>query len=240
MNSNLLRRLKFYGIGFGIGCIFVFFFFQNRGCSWLPGNRVKNSILDRVIVASDLEWEFMTSQGVSKDEIIAILNDGDVDFNNSKKEGETQVYIIEKEFEKIGFTRLYFTLPKESFIAEVKMGAKTAKEIENSTTGYGRFIHFPKDEFLIFPDTSKRVTCQQELLKLVNPKDILKKVKASGFIDFSKTDFTIRPKAEHYINFVVGKDTIGTKSIWYQNKINLSQFILPYNSDCDSLSQPKL
>ena len=240
MNSNFLRRLKFYGIGFGIGCVFVFFFFQNRGCSWLPGNRVKNSILDRVIVASDLEWEFMASQGITKDEIIAMLNEGDVDFKNSKKDGETQVYIIEKEFDKIGFKRLYFTLPKESFISEVKMGAKTAKEIENTKNGYGQFVHFPKDDFLIFPDTTKRVTCQQELLKLVNPKDILKKVKANGFIDFSKTDFTIRPKAEHYINFVDGKDTIGIKSIWYQNKINLSDFILPYVSDCDSLSQPKL
>lgn len=239
MNSNLLRRLKFYGIGFGFGCIFVFFFFQNRGCSWLPGNRVKNSILDRVIVANDLEWEFMKSQGITKDEIIDMLNEGDVDFKNSKKDGETQVYIIEKEFDKIGFTRLYFTLPKESYISEVKMGAKTAQEVDNTKTGYGRFINFPKDDFLIFPDTTKRVTCQQELLKLIDPKDILIKVKTTGFVDFTKTDFTIRPKAEHYINFILGKDTIGTKSIWYQNKINLSNFFIPYSSDCDSLSQPK-
>lgn len=239
MGSSFLRRLKFYGIGFGLGCVFVFFFFQNRGCAWLPGNRVKNSILDRVIVANDLEWEFMKSQGITKDEIINMLNEGDVDFKNSKKEGETQVYIIEKEFEKIGFIRMYFTLPKESYISEVKMGAKTAQEIHNSTTGFGRFIHFPKDNYLIYPDSAQRVTCQQELLKLIDPKDILKKVKATGFVDFSKTNFTTRPKAEHYINFMVGKDTIGTKSIWYQNKINLSNFILPYSSECDSLSQPK-
>lgn len=240
MSSNFLRRLKFYGIGFGIGCIFVFFFFQNRGCSWLPGNRVKNSILDRVLVANDLEWEFMKSQGITKDDILAVLNDGDVDFKNSKKDGETQVYIIEKDFDKIGFTRLYFTLPKESYMSEVKMGAKTAQEVDNTKNGYGRFIHFPNDEFLIYPDTSKRVTCQQELLKLIDPKMILKKVKATGFVNFSKTDFTIRPKPDHYISFVVGKDTIGTKSFWYQNKINLSNFILPYPTGCDSLYQPKL
>ena len=239
MNSSFLRRLKYYGFGFGIGCIFVFFFFQNRGCSWLPGNRVKNSILDRVIVANDIELAFMKSEGVTYDDILSVLNDGDVNFGDSKKDGETQVYIIEKEFGSKGLTRLYFTLPKESYISEVKMGAKTAKEIDNTKTGFGRFIHFPKDDYLIFPDTSKMVSCQQEQLKLIEPKKILKKVKETGFIDFGKSDLHIRPKAEHYICFMNGKDTIGTRSIWYQNKINLSTFILPFPNTCDSLSQPK-
>ena len=51
--KSWIKRLKFYGIGFGIGLFFVAFFFQNRGCSWLPSNRVKNAILDRLIVVSD-------------------------------------------------------------------------------------------------------------------------------------------------------------------------------------------
>jgi len=239
MNSSFLRRLKFYGIGFGIGCIFVIFFFQNRGCSWLPENRVKNSILDRVIVANDLEWEFMQSKGITKDEIMSVLNDGDVDFGKSKKDGETQVYIIEKEFENIGFTRLYFTLPKESFISEVRFGEKYAKNVNNTTEGLGRFIHFPKDDYLAFPDTTAHVKCQQQQFKLLNNKALLKKIKSNGFIDFSKTDFSIRPKAEHCIAFISGKDTIRSKSIWYQNKINISTFYLPFSNPCDSLSQPK-
>lgn len=239
MNSSFLHRLKYYGFGFGIGCIFVFFFFQNRGCSWLPGNRVKNSILDRVIVANDVEMAFMKSKGITNDDVLSVLNDGDVNFGDSKKDGETQVYIIEKEIGSKGLTRLYFTLPKESYISEVKMGAKTAKEINNTTVGLGRFIHFPKDDFLIFPDTAKVVKCQQEFLKLNDHKKLLKKVKTSGFIDFSKSELQIRPKAEHYISFIHGKDTIGTRSIWYQNKINLSTFIFPFPSKCDSLSQPK-
>jgi hypothetical protein len=57
--ESLWRRLKYYGIGFGIGLVFVIFFFQNRGCSWLPSNRVKNSILDRLVVASDETLEIL-------------------------------------------------------------------------------------------------------------------------------------------------------------------------------------
>lgn len=235
MNRKFIDRLKYYGFGFGIGCIFVFFFFQNRGCSWLPGNRVKNSILDRVIVVSDLEMAFMNSKGIGKKEIMSALNDGDVDFSTSKKDGEVLVYVIEKEFEKLGMQQLYFTLPKESFISEVKMAEPSAHKVYNSTTGFGRFIHFPKDDYLIFPDTTRRVECQLESIKLLEPKVLLKKVKATGFIDFAKSNLAIRPKAEHCISFIVNKDTIGSKAIWYQNKINVSTFFVPKNDYCDSL-----
>ena len=44
--GKFLRRLKFYAVGLGIGTIFTFMIFGNRGCSWLPDNRVKNMIAD--------------------------------------------------------------------------------------------------------------------------------------------------------------------------------------------------
>lgn len=95
-SSPWLRRLKYYGIGFGIGMIFVFFFFQNRGCSWLPENRVKNSILDRLVVVSESNAELMKAEGIDDDFIVGLLNDGDVDFSASQKREESKVYVIEK------------------------------------------------------------------------------------------------------------------------------------------------
>jgi hypothetical protein len=126
-------------------------------------------------------------------------------------------------------------LPKESFISEVKMAESSAHKVFNSTNGFGRFIHTPKDNYLMYPDTTQRVNCQLESIKLADPKALWKKVKTTGFIDFAKTDFTVRPKAEHCISFLVEKDTIGSKSIWYQNKINVSTFFTPENATCDSL-----
>ena len=60
--TTFWKRLRYYGIGFGIGCIFVFFFFQNRACTWLPDNRIKNSILDRTIVIQEDESDLLKSK----------------------------------------------------------------------------------------------------------------------------------------------------------------------------------
>ena len=143
--QNIWRRLRYYGIGFGIGCVFVFFFFQNRGCSWLPSNRVKNAILDRVIVVSDNTQKTLEEKGISNEEVIELLNNGDVDFQKSDKDSDSKVYAIEKE----GLT-YFFTLPYESFISEVYVGGKS-KDSHTSDEGIGSFIHFPADDNLVFP-----------------------------------------------------------------------------------------
>ena len=67
--DSIFRRLKYYGIGFGAGLVFVIFFFQNRGCSWLPDNRVKNSILDRVLVLPETESVQMKKYGLTKKDL---------------------------------------------------------------------------------------------------------------------------------------------------------------------------
>ena len=50
MKLNFFKRFLYYLSGFGLGLILVFFFFKNRGCSWLPDNRVKNIISERVLI----------------------------------------------------------------------------------------------------------------------------------------------------------------------------------------------
>ena len=85
MNS-WIKRIKFYGIGFGIGLLFVFFFFENRGCSWMPSNRVKNAILDRLIVVSEKTEILMNQKGVDANDILLALNSGDIDFIKSRKD----------------------------------------------------------------------------------------------------------------------------------------------------------
>lgn len=239
--DSFVRRLKYYGIGFGIGLFFVFFFFQNRGCSWLPANRVKNSFLDRVIVVPDNQMQLLKEKNLSKQDIINVLNDGEVIFDKSAKKGQTKVYLLEKEFEGKGTISFFFTLPNESFVSEVHYAAKSAEEVsknaafkvKNSTKGFGDIIHFPKDDNLVFADTTDLVTCQQDVLGLINPLDIYALMKKSGKIDFSKTNYGLRPKPEHYILFTdKNKRVIGSKSIWYKNKINITSFDIPFENDC--------
>jgi hypothetical protein len=231
--DSFVRRLKYYGIGFMIGLLFVFIFFQNRGCSWLPSNRVKNSFLDRVIVVPEDQEPILAAKGLTKEVVIAVLNDGSVDFDKSSKQSDPKVYYLDKEFDKKGTVHFFFTLPSESFLCEVHLKEGSAKAIKNSTKGYGKIIHFPKDDNLVYVDSTSLVTCQQSVLGLVNPLDIYKLMQKSGKVDFSKTNYGLRPKVEQYIEFTDKKKrTIGAKAIWYKNKINITSFELPFESEC--------
>lgn len=226
--SKFINRLKYYGIGFSIGLIFVFIFFQNRGCSWLPSNRVKNSILDRVIVVSENENELLKSKGIKKKDIIELLNSGNVDFDKSLKEGNTKIYYLHNNQHKV-----YFTLPKNNYISEVKYADKPASNIYNTAKGLGELIHFPNDKNLIFVDSLPKLSCQQEILGFINQKIILKSLKENGQIDFSKTFFFKKPKPIVYLYYNDSKkNRIGSKTYWYKNKITIRSFDIPYENVC--------
>jgi hypothetical protein len=234
--DSFLRRLKFYGIGFSIGLLFVVFFFQNRGCSWLPANRVKNSILERVLVVPDAELAALKSKGISKNDLIQVLNDGDVDFSQSAKKGNPQVYKLLKEF-KGKEMAFYFTLPDESFISEIHFTEKKARNVKNTTEGLGTIIRFPADKDLVIVDEGKLLTCLQEKMGLINPKRILKCFVKSGKIDFSKSKLSAKPKA---IQAILFKDLKGRSAeataIWYKNKINVTSFTVSFANECEGYS----
>ncbi len=226
--KSTLRRLKFYGIGLGLGTLFVIFFFQNRGCSWLPSNRVKNTILDRILVIDNDTEEEMLKMNISTDDVVQVLNDGNILFNKSDKNHEHKCYIIEKN----GVTYAY-TLPEESFISQVFVNVKNQVK-KTSTSGKGRLIHFPMDENLVYVDTTQLLLCQQKQLGLKNPQDILKCLIDNGRIDFDKSNLSIRPKAEHYLVFDFENKKIGANFIWYKSKINLIAFDFKGSEECYS------
>lgn len=216
--ESILRRLKYYGIGFGIGLFFLFFFFENRGCTWLPSNRVKNSILDRLLVVSNDTYTMLEKDGLSAEDIVQVLNDGEVNFGESDKDSEPKIYILEKENR-----RYAFTLPEESFISEVFVGDNN-DSMRQTEEGSGKIIHFPLDDNLVFSDTNRRIKCQQTLLGLENDKSILELLKKTGRMDFGKSVLTKSPKPEHHLTFEKEGEEIGITAIWYKNKLNIISF----------------
>lgn len=237
MNSSLWRRLKYYGVGFLIGCIFVFFFFQTRGCSWTPSNRVKSAILGRVITVNEVERSIMEKYKLTMDDVITALNEGDVDFKNSRKDTEDKVYLITANLKDKGSFKFYFTLPTESYISEMHIGANDIKAIKNTKEGKGYFLHFPKDDYLVYPDSTAVNECKLEALGMNAPVIILKNLKADAYIDFEQSKLDTRPKPEHKIFTVVNKDTIAFNTIWYKNKIFIQDVQLNRLSACDTLSK---
>ena len=230
--KSFLRRLKFYGIGFGIGIVFVFFFFQNRGCTWLPSNRVKNSILDRVIVIGDEQEKLLAKHGISKDEVINFLNDGDVEFGKSKKAGNPQVYSLKKELNGKQ-VELWFTLPANSFISEVQWPEGSIQKAGNTLKGTGEMIHFPNVKSMVYMGDEKYFLCQQDQLGLISTKEVFNRLKKTGHIDFTLSHLKTSPKAQHYIWFTTssGKD-VAAETIWNKEHIEFTHFILADSVNC--------
>ncbi|MCO5259419.1 MAG: DUF4258 domain-containing protein [Crocinitomicaceae bacterium] len=233
MFKSFLKRLRYYGIGFGMGVIIVMFLLPNRSCSWTPSNRVKNMILNRVLTVNEIDWKLMQSKGITKQDILSVLNDGEIDFGKSKKDAHLKVYVIEKELKGKGNYKFYFTLPEETYISEVKIGEIDAKKVENSTEGYGLFISVPKDEFLVSTDSTFIVSCQMEKIGIKSVKQLYWSINKSGRINFSKSDLGLQPKPTQNIEFVYGKDTVSAQSTWYKNKIFITDFKSEKSKDCE-------
>lgn len=232
--ENFLRRLKIYGIGFGLGLIFVFFFFKNRGCSWLPENRVKNTVLERLIVLNDDEFQALHEKGLTEKNILEVLNTGDVLFNESVKNTNPKVYVMEKEF-KGKTLKLLFTLPDDSFVSELFISKTNPKKIKNSTTGEGTVLHFPNEKDLIFVDSNKLVSCQQSKLGYINTRLILKDMKKGLKVDFSTSNFKIKPRPIQKLIWRHPKHgAIKAEGFWYKNKINISLFETQDTLRCDN------
>lgn len=231
--DSFLRRLKYYGLGFGMGLIFVIFFFQNRGCSWWPSNRVKNSIIERLIVVSEKQDSLMKVKNISKKDFINALNVGDVNFSESKKNGDFKVYAFDVDV-KGKNERLYFSLPKESFISEVFVSAKDAHSIKETKKGTGKIYNYPNESNLVYVDTTNLLSCQLLQIELKDLKKLQKQIKKTATIDFENSHFNHYPKPEVRLVFddLKGRK-IGANTIWYKNKINISALFLPFENDCE-------
>ena len=116
-------RIKFYLIGFGMGIIAVAFMFGQRGCAWLPENRVKNNIAENEIIYGDSIKDIMYCSNITSENIYDLLDsDGDVDFSESIPNESPKKYVIYGEND----IRIVFALFDDySEIIEVRTECKT-------------------------------------------------------------------------------------------------------------------
>ena len=223
-------------IGFSIGTVFVIFFFQNRGCAWLPGNRVKNTFLDKVIVLPESEKERFNELGLNDTDIIMFLNEGAVNFSESIKQQAVypKAYVIERETDQ-QLVRLQFTLYEDSYIAPVHVLDEQEKAVSYpELSGSGRFIRIPRDSALVFIDTkAPKLLCKSKGLGDFSQKQIAQSMRETGEIDFTKSDLML-PKAEHYIKFTMN-DTLHyeAKTIFFESRINFKDFYWNEELECE-------
>lgn len=230
--QGIWKRLRYYLIGVIIGTIFVSILFKDRGCSWTPTNRVKNSIQDKVIVFPEDQLERLKALGLDEKSIYKFLVKGNVDFSNSLKDKYPKVYIIE-ENDSID-KKLQFSLYEDSYVTVVHaLGKEEQPQRYESLEGWGEMLRIPKDSALVFIDKSNYTQCKARGLNTKDQLEITKQLKNSGRINFSKSDLML-PKAEHHIAFKQD-DTleVQAKTIWFESRITFKDFYWDYKLDCE-------
>ena len=130
MKLNFFKRFLYYLSGFGLGLILVFFFFKNRGCSWLPDNRVKNIISERVLICDSLTLIKLKEMNIDAD-LISAIDKADINYSKSKKKGSPKVYSLNLcDYKKSSDCKeeFHFLLHENSFFCQVYSSKKNINE----------------------------------------------------------------------------------------------------------------
>ena len=221
---KIIKRFQYYGIGLLIGLMLTFVFFQNRGCSWLPENRVKNAILDNVVVFSQSE-ELTPEQ---KEDYFLLLNNGDVKFGLSKKDGEPKLYFLKGEDRNGSEIQAQFELRKDGFISLCTPLTNNTVITDGIFSGTASMEHFPLDTALVaFENVAK---CQAKYLG-ISEKQTLEALQKSGKVDYDKSNPQNPEKHIYHLTFTYLDQVYATRANWYKDKIYITYFY-DSGSDC--------
>lgn len=199
--ANSYRRLLYYGVGFGIGLVCVFFFFNNRGCSWLPENRVKEMVTNRLVYIADSNLTILENLKIKEDELSAFLLNADVLFSKSEKTRNPQIYHLEGPTDSNDKFVCQIVLHKDALICELVPNQFSAKNTKPTIKGLAKPIHFPPKENLFYSDSSAHTICQRKALGIEEDSTLRALFLKNGRINISKTDLTKKPKPSYAMVF---------------------------------------
>ena len=98
--SDMKKRFTYYGLGFAMGLLIVFFFLGGKkaSCNWLPNDRILNIIRQKKILYSEEVTRQLSQSSADSLDIRNILESGDVDFSKSRVKNEPcRLYWIQGE-----------------------------------------------------------------------------------------------------------------------------------------------
>ncbi len=148
MNS-IWRRLMYYGIGLGIGLLFVSVLFGSRGCNWLPENRIKASVFSQIIALDTSDMDVQ----LSSEQFVKLLNAGKVNFGLSMRKGEPKAYYFSnvKTLDKPHFLQVIFET--DGVVALLKPIPENQQAKAHINDLWLPIIHIPSDSsFISFSD----------------------------------------------------------------------------------------
>jgi hypothetical protein len=212
--KSIWRRLMYYGIGLLIGLLFVTFFFGNRGCSWLPENRIKSSIFSQVLVVDTAAMV----EGFTDSMYVVTIVEADVNLGLSLRQGEPKAYYFanKKKGNKARFFQV--TFETDGVVGIVKTIPEDQKaKIQTGNYSYP-IIHVPGDSnFISFHEGMER---NVQLLNL-NRQIIHNALKNTGFAQTENIDFDPDKRKIHRMIFEHKGNQYRITVRYFQNSLQL-------------------
>lgn len=202
---NFAKRLRYYAIGLMMGLVVSFMFFKNRGCGWLPGNRVMDAISSSYIVRTDSMQCLMNCNAISDEDLYNIFYHGDVLFSESKVDEPEKIYVLQgiREVTQSKFKIAFKIKDTISVIHHIPDAHNTCNCVDTSD-----FLHpvFMPDRLVqdVFKQSEFQTTAlaDEEIVQLKLNQEKVKDIVFNGIIVRASSD----PYSKPHPYYVVSKD----------------------------------
>jgi hypothetical protein len=207
MQNTFLRRLFYYLIGVGIGLLFVFFVFGNRGCSWLPQNKVKETINHKILIS--------TSKKVSSKNFKQTFEVSAVNFEKSNKNTDFKTYLFETPQADGKKSSFYVSFSSDSYCAIVHDDQNQPQLLKTDT--FLKIINLPEDKYSLFNFDVNQVILKDLNSVKFSRENYSKTLINSGFLAYNflknnntEAEFLLKNGADSTRIFFNWKDVILT------------------------------
>jgi hypothetical protein len=229
--ESFWRRLKYYGIGFGIGLILTFGFFNTRGCSWMPSNRVKESMNARIwIMESAAKLDFYQDNHFTDKSFYEAIQEASVAFTDSKRHGKHKIYQLEIENDKGKAIPLLARMTDESALVELIATQQNWKAFLKSKkqAADGTIIYAPKQKNLFYLPENRAL--QEEFASIgIGNDDQLNLALQKATFSYQNSNLKATPKPLLAFEITIapnGKEWLKSRKltvycIWYKDKLKV-------------------
>jgi hypothetical protein len=228
--ESFWRRLRYYGLGFGLGLILTFGIFNTRGCSWMPENRVKEAINKRIWIISNRDVRtFYKDHKLNDKKFYRLIQDADISFTKSIRSGRHKVYDLtftdgnNKEAHCLArMTDESFVVEFIPFVRSVKFLKKALKNRKSTAYSAG-IVHAPKNKHLVYSEDSPALKEHLRALGIKNDIQLQKEL-LSGFFEYQKSRLNEQPRPVHVFQFrptLRPRLQVSATCIWYKDKIKV-------------------
>lgn len=237
--ESFWRRLRYYGIGFGLGLILTFGIFNTRGCSWMPENRVKEAMNKRIWLI-DSQWKdsFYKAHKLNDRKFYKLLQNADISFSKSIRRGRHKVYDLTFKDGNNKQAHCLVSMTDESFVAEFITRIKNIKEFKKYKNYqkefgmYAQLVHVPKNSNLVYVEKNSRAEALLNSQGILNNKQLQDRL-LRGLFSYTESKLNAEPRPIHVFRFSTkqnAKTVMYATCIWYKDKIKVSNLeIEPLN-----------